>query len=161
MSSFTKFSTELKLEPVTKKELFKLQLFRVTESFRYYVGSEDSGKYVEVPKNFRTDVASIPFGFRWLVPQLGSHGQACVVHDYLCDGGPLITEKEDKLRIHKVHKDVTRKEADKIFKEALEVLEVPWWRRTLMYYAVRAFAIVTGKDHAPYKYKVTIVKSKT
>lgn len=83
---------------------------------------------VVVPDDFLTDLASIPKIFRIMVPKNGRHRAAAVVHDY------LVRTKE-----------VSRKIADKIFLEAMVILEVPKWRRKAMYYAVRLGAKIGGK----------------
>lgn len=72
-----------------------------------------------VPAGFVTDLASIPRIFRALIPQNGRHRLAAIVHDYLVrlDG-------------------FDRRLADRIFLEAMTVLEVPRWKRTVMYWAV-------------------------
>jgi hypothetical protein len=36
-----------------------------------------------VPAGFVSDLASIPFGFRWLLPRKGPWSHAAIVHDYL------------------------------------------------------------------------------
>jgi hypothetical protein len=40
-------------------------------------------EYITVPKGFKSDGASVPFYFRWLVPQLGKYTKAAIFHDYL------------------------------------------------------------------------------
>ena len=57
-----------------------------------------------------------------IIPKSGKFNAAAVVHDYLYFS---------KLR--------TRQEADKIFLEAMECLDVPLWKRRVMYRAVRMF----------------------
>ncbi|WP_348919765.1 DUF1353 domain-containing protein, partial [Escherichia coli] len=52
----------------------------------------------------------------------GPQGEAAIIHDWLYDNA---------LR--------TKKEADRIFLDAMKVLKVPAWRRSLMYFAVRLF----------------------
>lgn len=101
--------------------------WRLAETFIFY-----SKKFspVNVPKGFETDFASVPRIFWSLCPPDGQYAQAAVTHDYL----------------YKMRKDLTyqgprrsRKECDEIFIEAMTVLGVPWWKRQIMYRAVRLF----------------------
>ena len=89
----------------------------VTKPFVY----EEHG-IITVPPFFRTDFASIPRGLRWLVTGHNKTRKPAVIHDYLYHFG-----------IGK------RKEADQIFRTALEEEGVPRWKRNLCYWAVRAF----------------------
>jgi hypothetical protein len=83
-----------------------------------------------VPKDvatFRTDLASIPWFFAWLVPGLGTHLPAVLLHDGL---------------VVKAHEGVThegplvdREEADRILRDAMASLGTPLVRRWLMWTA--------------------------
>lgn len=121
MSSFT--------QPLTVTKIGS-RLWRVERSFTYYLGSEEnpSGK-ITVPKGFITDFASVPRAFWWLFPPDGQYTQAAVLHDYL---------------YFKAFS--SRKWADEIFYEAMGVLEVPWWKRKLMYRAVRLFGWIPWRN---------------
>lgn len=126
MSSFTK--------PLILKFLNVAPYFELFEEFAFYIDHTETVKETfTVPKGFRTDFASIPRSFKWLISPVGLHGKAAVLHDYLCEYGYM-----------------TRKEADEIFLEAMKVLGVGWLKRTVMYRAVRAFSIVT-RAKAGYK----------
>ncbi len=84
----------------------------------------------EVKAGFTTDLASVPRIFRSLIPQVGRHLQAAIVHDWcyenivegLADGDRAI---------------MTRKEADLLFLEGMKEAGVSWLKRKLMYWAVR------------------------
>lgn len=115
MSSFT----EPLIVEVVQREKYP---FRVVRPFIYEVGSPGSGRMFIVRPGFLTDFASVPFGFRWLVPIVGRHGKAAVLHDWLYD----------------THV-VSRRQADDIFYEAMGVLGVRPWRRFLAWAAVRLF----------------------
>ena len=75
---------------------------------------------VHVPRNFITDLASVPrLPLVWLL--VGGSAQAAgAIHDYLYRTG-----------------QVSRAVADSIFLEAMADTGVPWARRWAMYYAVR------------------------
>jgi hypothetical protein len=111
MSSFTK---PLIVSPLSDGETWEL-----VETFSYY---RDDGTTYTVPKGFKTDFASVPQMFWAYISPTGKHGKAAVLHDYLYST-----------------KIVSRKEADKIFLEAMKVLGVAKWKRGVMYYAVRLF----------------------
>lgn len=92
------------------------------KEFGYDIGEEGSGNSIDVPIGFMTDFASIPRLLWAILPTWGKYGNAAVIHD-CCD--------RDQSR--------SRKESDRIFREAMEVLEVPTFTISLMYYAVKLF----------------------
>lgn len=102
--------------------------WKTERSFKYYVGEEGGDEEIIVPEGFLTDFYSVPFPFRAILPKSQKGNQASVLHDYLYSVKGVT-----------VHKTYTRKEADKIFLEAMGVLGVPKWKRNTMFAAVRAF----------------------
>jgi hypothetical protein len=100
------------------------QLVRLLETLEYRVGSKDSPVAVCVPVGFATDFASIPFGLRNLFPPLGCWGRPAIIHDY------LYATRGEQGRFDRL-------QSDRIFLEAMEVVGVPAWRRTVMFRAVR------------------------
>ncbi len=142
MSSFT---TPLIVTPLPDGKNWKLY-----RSFSYHVGSKYSKTVIKVPAGFVTDFASIPqfliavsgllslaagnyFGLPWLtvlgiiailaaalLPKWDKYGKAAVIHDYLYNT-----------------KTVSRKMADIIFLEAMDVLKVNTIVAHSMYGAVR------------------------
>lgn len=82
-----------------------------------------------VPIGFQTDFASVPrLPGAYLVAG-GKATKEAVIHDYLYATGLC-----------------SRKDADAVFLEAMQVNGQSWWRRTLMWAAVRAFG---GFVHNP------------
>jgi len=79
-------------------------------------------------RTFRTDLASIPWCFAWLVPGLGTHLPAVLVHDAL-----VVKPGEGKTHLGP---DVDREEADRILRDAMASLGTPVIRRWLMWTAV-------------------------
>ena len=77
---------------------------------------------------FRTDLASIPWFFAWLVPGIGTHLPAVLVHDAL-----VVQPGEGKTHLGP---DVDREEADRILRDAMASLGTPVVRRWLMWTAV-------------------------
>ena len=68
----------------------------------------DGDLCLRVPKGTVTDFASVPWGLRWLVPQMGRYNPATVLHDHLCQ-----------------RKKCSRFIADAIFRNAMAVLGYP------------------------------------
>lgn len=79
------------------------------------------GKSWKMPTGFKTDLASIPRVFRWLIPKVGKHIQPAVVHDWFY-----------------VYGGVTKEEADQMFLDGMVYTNVWRWRRYMMYWGVRA-----------------------
>jgi len=96
--------------------------WELLEDLEYHVGGEFSTDIIIVPKSFITDFASVPKAFWWLLPPTGKYSPAALIHDFL----------------YSTHAR-SRKECDKIFLEAMEVMSVAWWTRKTMYAAVRLF----------------------
>lgn len=83
-----------------------------------YLSSRWGGRII-VPDGFITDFASVPRGLWNLLPRVGRSNRAAVVHDYLYQQG-----------------GISRRVADAVFREALEVSDVGW-RRHLFWVGVR------------------------
>tara|TARA_R110000751_G_scaffold304196_1_gene419460 strand:+ start:644 stop:1015 length:372 start_codon:yes stop_codon:yes gene_type:complete len=82
-----------------------------------------NGRVIYIPASFITDFASIPWFFRRLFqPATGKHRRAAVVHDWI-----FRTSTED----------FTFEECNAIFDLIMVEDEVPKWKRTAMYQAVR------------------------
>ena len=99
-----------------------LYRFELVEEFEYRVSNEYREDIITVPIGFRTDFASVPRPLWSFLPPVGLYAKAAVIHDYLYES-----------------KSRPRKEADEIFLEAMVILGVPRWKRTLMFWAVRVF----------------------
>jgi hypothetical protein len=94
----------------------------VTGDFTYDVGHEGSEDSVRVPRGMVTDFASVPRPVWWFAAPWGTHGHAAVIHD----AGYYLQDR-------------SRRDNDRIFLEAMEVLGVGKLKRTLLYLAVRWF----------------------
>lgn len=97
--------------------------WKLKKSFKFYYSDCLIRIDIEVPKGFITDFASTPRILYSLLPPTGVYNKATVLHDYLYDINCTTS--------------LTRKEADKFFLQALEVLEVPKLIRYLMWVGVR------------------------
>jgi hypothetical protein len=84
-----------------------------------------------VPVDAPTDFASVPRMFVWLLPRYGRYTKAAILHDYLW-------------RIKVPAGDLSLKDADGIFREAMRQLGVPFLRRWMMWAAVRIGALKKG-----------------
>ncbi|MET9732486.1 DUF1353 domain-containing protein [Streptomyces sp. NPDC006458] len=89
-----------------------------------YLGREQT---FTVPVAFRTDFASVPTVFVWLIPRYGVYTKAAILHDYLCREAP-----------------VSRADADGVFRRTLRELGVSALRRWIMWAAVRAGSGLSG-----------------
>jgi len=105
-----------------KGELIGKNLWKVFEPFEYHVGSYPSNEVITVPVGYITDFASVPRVFWPLISPIDNHAKAGALHDFLYTEGKH-----------------TRKECDKIFKEALIVLETKPWKVWCMYKFCRWF----------------------
>jgi hypothetical protein len=87
---------------------------------------------ITAKKGFVTDFASIPRIFWSLVgsPATGKYQKSSIIHDIL-----YVTES------------LSRKECDNLFLEMLEAQGVSWWKRNIMYSAVRIGGCFVWKKH--------------
>lgn len=113
MSSFTT-PADLRMHSTYRWELLS--------EFDYYVGGNPSISVIRVPAGTITDLASVPRLLWVIFPPHGEYAKAAIVHDYLYDQAIG-----------------TKSWADGVFLEAMTVLGVVRWRRTVMYWAVRLF----------------------
>jgi hypothetical protein len=74
-----------------------------------------------VPAGFRTDFASVPRAYQWLIARSGQYTKAAVFHDWLVRCRP----------------EIPRSDTDALFRRALFELGVPFVRRWLIWGAVR------------------------
>lgn len=80
------------------------------------------------PAGFRTDLTSVPPVFQWLVPAIGVHLPAALIHDGLVlDSGEPVSHIGPK---------VTREQADRIFRDGMRDGGTPLIRRWLIWTAV-------------------------
>lgn len=90
------------------------------------------GRTIIVPRGFHTDFASVP-RLPLVYVTLGDVGKkAAVVHDFLYR-----------------HSGVSRREADKVFYEALKATGQWYWRRALMWTGLRFFGWRAYKPEHP------------
>lgn len=86
------------------------------------------GRDVVVPSGYFTDLASVPKPLRFIIPVANAKNRpAAVVHDYLCTHGV----KEGIIK--------NQKEADLVFREALQAAGLGMFKRNAMYFPVRFY----------------------
>ena len=86
--------------------------------------------YVLVPENMTTDLASVPFCFRWIVSRVGPHLEACIVHDWLYMAWQ--TENLDSTVLRKKRVQY-RKFSDDVLNAGMKKANVDPFRRILIY----------------------------
>jgi hypothetical protein len=100
------------------------QLWMVMADFSYQ--SDVAGITITVPQGYVTDFASVP-RIPFVYDSLGDIAQRpAVIHDFLYSTSP-----------------VARSVADQVLLEAMELTEIPWAKRKLIYLGVR----VGGESH--------------
>ena len=97
--------------------------------------TDGDGTEVEivVPRGMLTDLASVPPVFRSLVSRVGPWLEAAVVHDFLTIAWRVLDGDGTAQR---------RLFADDVMWAAMDAAKVSWWRKRLIYGAVRAAALV-------------------
>ena len=94
--------------------------WQLLHELRYATGT---GEVIYIPAGFITDFASIPKFFRRVYqPATGKHRRGSVIHDYIY--------RTDSL-------NYTRKQADQVFLEIMELDGVSRFDRKAIYYSVR------------------------
>lgn len=107
------------------------------DDFRYHVGSADSEEVITVRAGLITDFGSVPRWARSIVEPMGVGKPAFLVHDQLYQWIGMTPEG----------KTYSRKECDKIMREILGVVNMPWHEKFLAYHAVRFGGQGPWNDH--------------
>lgn len=111
-------------------------VYELTRAVTYCVGSlQDPFWTVTAPVGFQTDFASIPWPIKLVFKPNGPYAQAAVIHDYLCV-------------LYKTNRGTTfsRRVIDAIFFESMLVLKVNRVVASFLYYGVRIYAVLAGKE---------------
>jgi len=138
------FMTPLRVEFIDGRS------WRVLQEFDYQVVFGDEGTTIRVPAGFITDFASIPRALWSFMIPTGKYGKAAVVHDYLYVVGGRVPcpramgPKDNGFQLSCALNGYgcqifTKEQADRIFRDAMEVLGVGNPERWLMWQAVRKF----------------------
>lgn len=141
--NFKHFDTTLGIEySYYAKEKLKKDYWVVKKGFVYYLG-DVYNTYVTVPQGYLSDGASVPRMFWNIIPPWGDYGQACVLHDYLCQY-PYIYKGTEKI-------ELTRHQVNKIMLDSMQLLNVKLSKRYIMFFAVELYRLV-WKDFARKNY---------
>ena len=153
MSEFTRFSADVMIAYAHQEsKILGRNLWRVMKGFKYYVHNETSGQWVDVPRGYLMDGASVP-QFLWsVIPPWGSYGAATIVHDILCEYLQLTVEG--------VPCKITRKQADDILLEAMEVLGVDHYDVIKISGAVNAYRRIKNVTQANWDPKKAALEAK-
>lgn len=137
MSSFTAFSAPLLIQyDQAASQALGADHWRVAQEFKYFIGGENSKRWITVPAGYLTDGASVPRALWSIIPPWGAYGQAAVVHDILCEYLSIMVS--GKLT------PITRQRADEIFAEAMTVLKVPSHDIALISESVALYRLASG-----------------
>ncbi|WP_435203376.1 DUF1353 domain-containing protein [Janibacter sp. GS2] len=91
------------------------------------------------PATFTSDLASVPSVFAWLVPRIGRHLPAALLHDGLVGSTP-----QSRSYISTEGIEVDFEEANRVFRDAMADTGTGVVRRRLMWTAVTLTMMVTG-----------------
>lgn len=109
-----RFINELQVTPKSNGYVWRLAA--------HLVWISEDGRYIDVPKGFETNFASVPRIFWSLLAPIGPYVKAAVIHDYL------------------YRKQVfSRSRADSYFFEAMKDSGTNWAQRQIIWQQVRAF----------------------
>ncbi len=115
-----------------------VDFWRLKESFRFYFDDTRPEYFVYVEAPMDSDLASVPWLLRGLVPKDGPWTRSALVHDDLYhDRGHNIHYEDSAGTIHRSTLPLTRKEQDRIFKDCMKIDGVPPLTRFAMWGAVR------------------------
>ena len=115
---------------VLQREEWGRGTVRLISPFAYDVGYLGSGETIEVPIGFETDFCSVPRWARGLISTFDRGAKAAVLHDFLW------SQPKPRAR--------SRREIDRIYREAMAVLQLPFLRRWVIWTGVRWQALMTG-----------------
>jgi len=120
------------------------EVFALERRIAYHHRDHAEPFVVPARKEFRTDLASVPSIFTWLVPRSGVHLPAALVHDALVDAVPPevpgAAGKQPYLGPY-----VARYEADRVFRDAMADCGTGTVRRWLTWTGVTLRTLLLGK----------------
>lgn len=84
--------------------------------------SEEYKRWFEVEVGYQSDLLTVPWWARWLIPKAGPGRNEAILHDWFCDNRPP---------------GISSYAAARIFREFLIASRIKKWRRRALYTAVR------------------------
>lgn len=127
----SRFLTPLRQESIPGRKAGE-KCYKLISPFSYMNRNDD---VVTVPIGFEFDGASVPRVMWWLFPPFGRYREAAAIHDYLY--------VEQKIRGEFISRDL----ADLNLLWGMEDLGVAWWKRQMIYRAVRLGGWVSYNQH--------------
>jgi hypothetical protein len=108
------------------------------------------GDTFTVPVGFRTDFATVPRFMHWLVLPYGAYTRAAVLHDWLLTElaawQKALDDKAGGDRVYLPYQPpANSRDCDGIFRRVMTDLGVPWFKRWIMWAAVRVAALFNGR----------------
>ena len=87
-----------------------------------------------IQRGVTSDLASVPFFFRWLIPKHGPHTRAAIIHDALYrDPSTRKVHVRGEINMEKLN----REDADILLREVAVMEGMSRWKSFLMFWAVR------------------------
>lgn len=116
--------------------------WEVLAPFRFYFDDENPERFIQVDAGWRTDLASVPGIFGFVIQKDGIWSQAAVTHDwsYKNRGDVVYIEKKGKLI---KQNPLSRKEQDRAFENGMQTLGTNLPTRFIMFRAVRRFGFIS------------------
>ena len=115
------------------------QRYRLRGSLSVYSAVLD--RIITVPDGFEFDGESIPTGLQWLVKRFGASKRGAAVHDYLYRYGGYRLPNGTL-------QSVTRRQADDVYAELLQLKGLPAWRANLRWLTLRAVGWAAWNENA-------------
>lgn len=115
-----------------------VDFWRLREPLRFYFDDKRPEYFVYVEAPMDSDLASVPWLFRGLIPKDGPYTRSSFIHDDLYhDRGHNIYYELPDGSIKQSTLPITRKEQDRIFRDCMKIDGVPALTRFAMWRAVR------------------------
>jgi hypothetical protein len=113
-------------------------VWRLLEPLEWVLDGANGTDSLVVPAGFSTDLASIPWAMRWLIPASGPWQRAAVVHDWLYSNSGVVDVIEQWFgRRMPMTRYFDRARCDAIFMDAMREAGVDLPTRSAMWLAVR------------------------
>ena len=130
------------IEFISQNIYFKFKnngLRDLTRDFKFRFSIKKKSFFCVAPKGMETDLASVPKIFWSLFPKDDpEYLKSAVAHDYFYKLGGLI-KVQDEESGKSTHIQITRYQADCLFKQGAKALGSSWWECQVLFLSVRGF----------------------
>jgi len=134
------FLTDFRVLDITEDR--EVQRLKLLEPLRVYSAVLDD--QVQVPEGFEFDGESIPLILQGLVKPFGQSRRGAAVHDYLYRNGGYY-------RADGSFTQVTRKQADEVYRELVLAKGLAPWRANLRFGILRAVGFIAWNENKKYQ----------